>query len=169
MTDEFRLMAAEIKARYEGGVAAQGNKDTGERDERHREVARQAEVLRSTVLPVLARAKKEIAEEGIASELKEVFDPATAVQAAVSLRFAGPKMPSADGGTVEPRSKILFFTVEEDRIEAKVGKSYFAHRDYETDCSGSRKIDAGDMEPWIASKVKEILETYFANSDGKHI
>jgi hypothetical protein len=60
-------------------------------------------------------------------------------------------------------------TRQADRVEAKVGKSYFAHRDYETDCSGSRKIDAGDMEPWIASRVKEILESYFANSDGKHI
>ena len=85
------------------------------------------------------------------------------------MRFVGPKLPSINGGAIEPRSKILFFTVEEDRIEAKIGKSYFAHRDYETDCSGSRKIDAEDMEPWIASKVKEILESYFANSDGKNV
>lgn len=119
MTDEFRLIAAELKARHAAVVAAQRNKEAGGRDERHKEAARQAEVLRSTVLPVLARAKKEIGEEGIASELKEIFDPATAVQAAVSLRFAGPKLPSAGGGTIEPRSKILFFTVEEDRIEAR--------------------------------------------------
>jgi hypothetical protein len=169
MTDEFRAMTAELKARHEIDVAAQKNKEAGERDERHKEVARQSRILRATVLPILARAKKEIGEEGIPSELKESFDPLTAAQAAVSLRFVGPKEPASDGSLCEPRSKILFFTVEEDRIEAKIGKSYFAHRDYETDCSGSRKIDAADMELWIAMKVKEILESYFANSDGKHI
>jgi len=107
-------------------------------------------------LPILARAKTEIGEEGIPSELKEIFDPATGVQAAVSLRFVGPKLSVGRRQAIEPRSKILFFTVEEDRVEAKIGKSYFAHRDYETDCSGSRKIDAADMEPWIASKVRKF-------------
>lgn len=169
MSDDFRAMAAGLRARHDADLAARKANEAKGRDERHKEVTRQAQILRAAVLPILARAKKEIGEEGIPSELKEIFDPATGVQAAISLRFAGPKLPPMNGGAIEPRSKILFFTVEEDRIEAKIGKSYFAHRDYETDCSGSRKIDAQDMEPWIASKVKEILETYFANSDGKNV
>jgi hypothetical protein len=169
MSDDFRAMAAGLRARHDADLAARKANEAKGRDERHTEVARQAQILRATVLPILTRAKKEIGEEGIPSELKEIFDPATGVQAAISLRFVGPKLPSINGGAIEPRSKILFFTVEEDRIEAKIGKSYFAHRDYETDCSGSRKIDAEDMEPWIASKVKEILESYFANSDGKNV
>jgi hypothetical protein len=169
MSDDFRAMAAGLRAQHEADVAARRANEAQGRDERHKEVTRQAQILRATVLPILARAKTEIGEEGIPSELKEIFDPATGVQAAVSLRFVGPKLASADGRAIEPRSKILFFTVEEDRVEAKIGKSYFAHRDYETDCSGSRKIDAADMEPWIASKVREILESYFANGGGKNV
>jgi len=89
MSDDFRAMAAGLRAQHEADVAARRANEAQGRDERHKEVTRQAQILRATVLPILARAKTEIGEEGIPSELKEIFDPATGVQAAVSLRFVG--------------------------------------------------------------------------------
>ena len=94
-----------------------------ERLVRERAFAKAVAALQAAILPVLHRARAELAVDGMPLVIEDNFrTPAQDRAAEVSIRIVGPEIPSRHSGRVMPESAPAFFSHDGSTLSFAMGK-----------------------------------------------
>ena len=94
-----------------------------ERLQRERTFAKAVAALRATILPILHKARAELATDGMPLLIEDNFLGCAPGRAAeVSIRIVGPDIPSRHSGRVTPESAPAFFSHDGSTLSFAMGR-----------------------------------------------
>jgi hypothetical protein len=124
---------------------------------RERAFATAVAVLQASLMPILHRARAELATDGMPLVIEDNFrSPAQGRAAEVSIRIVGPEIPSRHSGRVTPESAPAFFSHDGTTLSFAMGRRGAA-------LAENVRPVLGEPTAAIEHAIAQMAASYFAD------
>lgn len=152
--DPLQEIARKAAERSVARRAEEAKRREQARLDHERRFATAAEALRTSVLPLLERARVAFESEGVPVEIIPNFEETSSPQAQVAFGCAGSFWSNAHGAVdLAVSSRAVFF---HDGTNFHVGMA----KSYSKQVTGRTRVE-GDVEPQVLAAVEEVVESFF--------